>query len=129
MDALSRAKPDVAAFESAVAGGTADPSGRLSLFCYARVDGVERLRTRMFAPLGGTYEDPATGSASAALGAFLASLDERSDGDIAIRIEQGVEMGRPSLIELNIRKSGGSVEQVRITGRCAHVMRGQLEVS
>lgn len=129
-DALSRAKPSIAAFEAAASEhGHADLVGRLSAFYYARNgEGIDRLRARMFAPLSGTYEDPATGSASAALGAFLASLDERFDGDIAIRIEQGVEMERPSVIELDIRKAGGSVGEVRITGRCVHVMRGQLEI-
>ena len=129
-DALTQAKPSIAAFETAAAEyGHADLVGRLSAFYYARHgDSIDRLRARMFAPLSGTYEDPATGSASAALGAFLASLDERSDGNIAIRIDQGVEMGRPSLIELDIRKAGGAVDEVKITGRCAHVMRGQLEI-
>lgn len=103
--------------------------GRLSVFAYAREDnGIERLRARMFAPLAGTFEDPATDSASGALGAYLASLDPRTDGDYRITIEQGVDMGRPSEINLRVLKSAGQVTSVRISGRCVQVMRGVLEL-
>lgn len=104
--------------------------GRLSVFAYARAGtGIERLRARMFAPLAGTFEDPATGSASGALGAYLASLDSQSEGDYRINIEQGVDMGRPSEINVRVRKSAGQVQSVRISGQCVHVMQGVLELS
>ena len=82
----------------------------------------------MFSPLGGTVEDPATGSASAALGAFLGSLAPDGDGDIVTRIAQGLEMGRPSRITVTARKTQGAVIDVAVSGRCMPVMRGMLEV-
>jgi trans-2,3-dihydro-3-hydroxyanthranilate isomerase len=130
-DSLARARPVFDAFQAAGSlPGQREGSGRLSVFIYARqLTGIDRLRARMFAPLSGTMEDPATGSASAALGAYLVSLNPRADGDFAITIEQGVEMGRPSEIHLAVRKSQGKVESVKISGRCVTVMRGVLQIS
>ncbi len=128
---LPAARPSYDAFATAATdGGYADATGRFSIFVYARTgDGCDRLRARMFGPLSGTFEDPATGSASAALGAFLASLEPLSDGTLRIDIQQGVEMGRPSEIGLQIRKSGGQVAQVQIAGRCVQTMRGVLDLA
>lgn len=113
--------------EAAETYGFADLSGRFSIFAYARLGaGCDKLRARMFAPLSGNFEDPATGSASAALGAYLTALEPAVDGDFRITIEQGVEMGRPSEILLDLRKSGGQVQEVKVTGHCAPVMRGVL---
>jgi len=127
---LIRARPQTDAFAAAAAKQDyADPGGRFSTFAYARLgSGIERLRARMFAPLSGNFEDPATGSASAALGAYLAALDPRSDAELNISIEQGVEMGRRSEIQLYVRKSQGQVEEVKISGHCAQIMRGVLEI-
>jgi trans-2,3-dihydro-3-hydroxyanthranilate isomerase len=124
---ISRMAMNLDAFRAtADRGGT---YGRLSVFAYARAgSGIGKLRARMFAPLAGTFEDPATGSASGALGAYLASLDPRADAEFRIGIEQGVDMGRPSEINLRVFKSGGRVKSVKISGRCVHVMRGVLEV-
>lgn len=128
--ALSRSLARLDVFrETADRYGLADLSGRFSVFVYARLgEGCGRLRARMFAPLSGTFEDPATGSASAALGAYLASLDPMADGTLSIDIEQGVEMGRPSAIGLEIRKSGGQVAEVKVIGRCVQTMRGTLGI-
>ncbi len=130
-DSLGKARPVFDAFQAAGSlPGQKDKAGRLSIFIYARKHaGIDRLRARMFAPLSGTIEDPATGSASAALAAYLASLDPPTDGDFAIIIEQGIEMGRPSEIHLSVRKSQGKVDSVKISGRCVTVMRGVLEIS
>jgi len=92
----------------------------LSLFLYAR-DG-DTIRARMFAPLAGTWEDPATGSASAALGALLLSLD---GGDAAsYTISQGVEMGRPSLLKVTARRAEDGFRS-RVGGSCAPMFRGE----
>ncbi|MBT5812106.1 MAG: PhzF family phenazine biosynthesis protein [Rhodospirillaceae bacterium] len=127
---LSNARPDTNAFADALARhGDDNAVGRLSIFVYARKDeGVEQLRARMFSPLGGTVEDPATGSASAALGAFLMSLDPRADATAAIQIEQGVEMGRRSEIDVTVCKAQGNIDGVTVSGRCVPVMRGVIEI-
>ncbi|MEQ1580341.1 MAG: PhzF family phenazine biosynthesis protein [Steroidobacteraceae bacterium] len=127
--AVSRMAMNLDAFRATADRGDGT-YGRLSVFAYARVGaGMEKLRARMFAPLAGTFEDPATGSASGALGAYLAWLDPRADGEYRIVIEQGVDMGRPSEINLRVSKSGGQVKSVKISGRCVHVMRGVLELA
>jgi len=84
----------------------------------------------MFAPLDGVAEDPATGSAAAALGAFLVDSnegDEEKDGVVKVRVEQGVEMGRRSVIGVEVRKEGGVVREVFVAGECVAVMRGTVE--
>jgi trans-2,3-dihydro-3-hydroxyanthranilate isomerase len=87
-----------------------------------------RLRARMFTPLCNIIEDPATGSASAATAAFLASIDPAVTGRHRLIVEQGVEMGRPSLIEVEVGKRGGIVDSVSIGGACVPVMRGEIEL-
>ena len=128
LDSLADARAVFDAFaEAAGEHGHADLTGRFSTFVYARLgEGYDRLRARMFAPLSGNFEDPATGSASAALGAYLTSLEPVTEGDFRIEIEQGVEMGRRSEITLDARKEGGEVQEVKITGQCVQVMRGVL---
>lgn len=130
MKSLATAHANLDAFRTAAETyGLADLSGRFSVFVYARKGhGIDAIRARMFAPLSNNWEDPATGSASAALGAFLTSLE--SDADMAARIviEQGVEMGRPSEIIVNARKSGGTIDSVTVEGRCVPVMQGTIEL-
>lgn len=87
--------------------------------------GPDHVRARMFAPLDNVAEDPATGSASAALGAYLSSLGSPSR-DRHLLIEQGVEMGRRSLIHVDVRTQAGRFDHVRITGDCIEVLRGTL---
>ncbi len=130
LESLGRARAHYDAFfEAAKTYGLADLSGRFSAFVYARLDdGIERLRARMFAPLSGNFEDPATGSASAALGAYLSTLVPEPDAMFNIDIDQGVEMGRPSKIALRVSKKGGRPEEVKISGHCAQVMRGHLQI-
>jgi trans-2,3-dihydro-3-hydroxyanthranilate isomerase len=82
----------------------------------------------MFAPLDNVPEDPATGSASAALGAYLVSLAPETDMNVRITIEQGVEMGRRSVITLDVVKFNGIVTDVVISGSCVSVMRGEISL-
>jgi trans-2,3-dihydro-3-hydroxyanthranilate isomerase len=86
------------------------------------------LRTRMFAPLDGVPEDPATGSANCALAGLLSHLDEKPDGSFSWRIAQGVEMGRPSTLEARVEKRAGTVEAIRIGGASVMVSEGFIEV-
>ena len=126
--ALSRASPDVAAFRRAAARFP-DMGSRFALHLYAWVEGDERrIRARMFAPLGGTFEDPATGSANAALAALLTSLAPGDNLALQYAIEQGVEMGRPSLIIASAVKTGEGPVSASVAGTCVPVMRGTLQV-
>jgi trans-2,3-dihydro-3-hydroxyanthranilate isomerase len=126
LDALSRATPDIGAFRVGAAEFARTP-GRFAIHLYTRVPGhPDRLRARMFAPLGGVPEDPATGSANAALAALLVSLEPGEHVDRHYRIEQGVEMGRPSVILATGRREGDRVT-ASIAGGCVPVMSGRLE--
>ena len=129
-EAIGRARSDVAATGEA-ARTHPFTSGRFSIHIYARTpgrpDGAD-LRARMFSPLGGTGEDPATGSANGALIGLLARLDPSPDAVVALDVLQGVEMGRPSYLQVRAEKTGGAVTRIRVGGRCAPVMEGALTV-
>lgn len=125
--ALAAARPNVSVFHEAAARHPRS-TGDFSLFLYVRsVDDPWHIRARMFAPLDDIMEDPATGSASAALSAFLVTRAPGSEAEMHLTIEQGVEMGRRSLIELDVVKAAGTVTDVRVTGRCVSVMRGSID--
>jgi len=96
---------------------------------YARdgADGVD-IRARMFAPLHGVLEDPATGSANVALAGLLANLRPEPDLSLLLRIAQGAEIGRPSLLDAAAEKRGGRVVETRIGGRCVAVMTGTIDI-
>jgi trans-2,3-dihydro-3-hydroxyanthranilate isomerase len=87
-------------------------------------DGV--IRSRMFAPSFGIAEDPATGSAAAAFGGYLAWRSTLRDGTLKWLIHQGVEMGRPSRLEVETDVSGGTVTSVRVGGASVLVSSGTL---
>lgn len=86
------------------------------------------LRARMFAPAMGIDEDPATGAAAAALAGFLASTEERSETALQISVQQGVEMGRPSRIEVGADLAAGEVTGVRVAGQSVLVARGRMSI-
>ncbi len=119
-DALSSATPDLSQFRATLKA-TAGLEGRFSLFLYARESQTE-IRARMFAPIGGTWEDPATGSASATLAALLLSLDGGETGSFTLT--QGVEMGRPSLLNLTARRTPDGI-RASVGGDCVPVFRGE----
>ena len=126
--ALSRAAPDMAAFRAA-ASRFPGMHGRVALYLYAWTASEERrIRSRMFAPLGGTYEDPATGSAAATLAGLLTSMAPGDDVDLQYAIEQGIEMGRPSLIIASAVKTSEGPVSASVAGNCVPVMRGTLQV-
>ena len=83
---------------------------------------------RMFAPHAGIPEDPATGSAAAALPGQIARAGALEDGTQRWIVEQGFEMGRPSRIHVTVEGRAGAVESVRVGGEAVPVMRGQLEL-
>ena len=86
------------------------------------------VRARMFAPLDGVPEDPATGSANCALAALLSHYDEKPGGEFHFRIAQGVEMGRPSVLEARAEKRDGVVVGAWIGGSCVSFGEGVLTV-
>ena len=82
--------------------------------------------TRMFAPWDGIKEDPATGSAAAALAGALMVFEELEEGETKYVVEQGVEMGRPSFIELSLTVMANVLTNVSIGGCAVKVAQGKL---
>lgn len=114
--ALARCAPQTDAFRE----GNARYPGALDFAQFVYTDEGDTLHARMFAPLDDIPEDPATGSAAAALGAFLAQLDGK---EISAQIIQGADMGRPSVIGLEADR-----QRVTISGQACRTMRGVLTI-
>lgn len=123
-EALTRAAPNLAAFQTALAAHSDQlDTQRLALHLYAKENG--RIRARMFAPLAGTWEDAATGSANVTLAALLLSFTDAEEG--AWEIVQGVEMGRPSLLSATARRAADGI-RATVGGGCVPVLKGEAEL-
>jgi trans-2,3-dihydro-3-hydroxyanthranilate isomerase len=83
---------------------------------------------RMFASAWGLYEDPATGSAAAAFAGVVQAFDRPRDGEHTLTIEQGFEMGRPSLIALGLVIENGALVSATIGGSVVIVSSGSLDL-
>jgi trans-2,3-dihydro-3-hydroxyanthranilate isomerase len=116
---LERAKPDFAALDAALAG--AEPrAGESPNFYLVWADtGSGEARARMFATVVPGGEDPATGSAAGPLGAYLAEYA----GCERVRIRQGEEMGRPSVLEVEM-----VVGRPRVGGGVFPVIDGEVSL-
>lgn len=123
LEALARAFPKGESFDKAFSD-----SDHPSAYVYTRVpqsDGL-RFRARMFGPGMGIVEDPATGSAAAAFAGALMQCEPLGDGEHSIVIEQGVEMGRPSEIALQMTIRSGALVSAEIGGSAVMVMSGEI---
>jgi trans-2,3-dihydro-3-hydroxyanthranilate isomerase len=85
-------------------------------------------QVRRFAPAAGIAEDPATGGAAAALGGWLGLRETPAEGTTRHLLAQGIEMGRPSRLEIEIDKRAGEVAAVRVGGSAVLVSEGTIEV-
>lgn len=101
---------------------------RPSIYLYTRATDGFDIRARMFAPLSGVPEDPATGSASCAVGGLLAHHSGQVSGRFSYRIAQGVEMGRPSVLLVRAEKTDGRVQATWVGGACVLVSEGLIQV-
>ena len=127
-DAVNRTRADRKALQAffAANGETELP---VFVFSVERGDDEATAFSRMFAEIFGVPEDPATGSASGPLGAYLlhhgvvtATQAER------MWSYQGVAMGRPSRIAISVQSSRGQVSDVRVGGSCVSVGAGYLDI-
>lgn len=123
--AIARARPDAAAWPQAFGH-----MQRGAAFLYTRE--CERpgshFHARMFAPGLGVSEDPATGSAVAAFAGQLMQSEDIPDGDHLLLIEQGFEMGRPSLITLGLEVAQGVLMEAEIGGHAVLVQEGTIDL-
>jgi trans-2,3-dihydro-3-hydroxyanthranilate isomerase len=90
-------------------------------------NGVD-IRARMYAPVHGVMEDPATGSANAGLANILASLSEERDATLEWNVAQGIEMRRPSRLHVTAERRQGEVVEIRVAGNAVVACRGQIDV-
>ncbi len=124
LDAMANAKPNLVAWS----GTFGSPMASVWLYCRETEHSGSDFHARMFAPGYGIAEDPATGSAVAAFAGVVHRFDELPSGSHRHVIEQGLEMGRPSKITLEIDVAGGEVSAVRIGGNAVVVAEGTLAV-
>ena len=127
LDAAGRARLDErlwAELSSRIDGILADAY----VYCRETVNHDCHFHTRMFAPSSGIPEDPATGSAAAAFSGAVLHFDQPQDGPYSVWIEQGIEMGRPSRIRLEVDVEGGKAVGARIGGHAVKVAEGVLAI-
>ncbi len=121
--ALERAKINMRGFE-AIRAEAITPD----IYLHTRASDGFDIRARMFCPLSGAPEDPATGSATCALAGLLAHYDEKTSGSFTWRIAQGVEMGRPSTLIARAEKTNGVVTKTWVGGSSVLVSEGTIFV-
>jgi trans-2,3-dihydro-3-hydroxyanthranilate isomerase len=108
---------------------THDISHELFVFTRETALPTSTVHSRMFAPQLGIAEDPATGAASGPLGSYLVKYGIVKGGDsVHIVGEQGFEMGRESIIQIDIEQTNGEISGVYVGGECVYVGEGFLEI-
>jgi len=118
---LERARVNMSGFEALTAQDVMP-----DVYLYIRASDGFDIRARMFAPLSGVPEDPATGSANCTLAGLLAHYNQDRNGSFSWRIAQGVEMGRPSTLIARAEKKDGVIQTTRIGGASVLVSEGFL---
>jgi trans-2,3-dihydro-3-hydroxyanthranilate isomerase len=126
---LSWAKVDTLKWEQALRNYWAPEMFVFSTDDWSNIFEGGHIRARMFAPGIGIGEDPATGSACAALAGFLALRSETRDGTVHWTVDQGVEMGRPSRLELEVDLKRGQLAAIRVGGSSVMASSGTLHIT
>jgi trans-2,3-dihydro-3-hydroxyanthranilate isomerase len=119
-DVLARARIDRTRFDETLAKY---PAPDCFVFAF---DSPTEIRARMFAPAEGIEEDPATGSAAAALSGYLAARDDSKGTTLRWTIHQGVEMGRPSLLKVTAERGPGGLTSVKVGGASVVMTEGEF---
>jgi len=123
--AVSRAALNRQRWEADLAGAWAD---NICIFAMdAEGAGVD-VHARMFGPGVGVEEDPATGSAATSLAAVLTAASGERDGTLRWAVEQGIEMGRPSRMDIEAELVAGEITAARVGGATVPVSEGKIDV-
>jgi trans-2,3-dihydro-3-hydroxyanthranilate isomerase len=125
LDAVRRSRLDTARWQRMLADAWAH---HVYLVCMDGEGPDVDVRVRMWAPGSGVPEDPATGSAAAALGGYLSKAEGSAEATLAWTVEQGIEIGRPSLLYVEADRAGGTTSAVRVGGSAVPVSRGTMHV-
>jgi len=125
LDAVRRSRVNRAVWDEAISGHAAP-----QVFVFSRQTEAPdaHVHARMFAPSMNIEEDPATGSAAAALAGYLAPRENVRTGTLHWTIEQGFEMGRPSIIRLEADVKNGGITAVRVGGESVMVCQGIMDI-
>ncbi|HTR78754.1 MAG TPA: PhzF family phenazine biosynthesis protein [Gemmatimonadaceae bacterium] len=123
VDAVRRSRVRMDKWETALKSAWAPD---IFLFARAPSGGDADFHARMYGPGVNVPEDPATGSANACFAGYLAARAPQRDGTLRWKVDQGVEMGRPSRIEIEADKSAGAVTAIRVGGNAVMVTEGSL---
>jgi trans-2,3-dihydro-3-hydroxyanthranilate isomerase len=126
LEALGRCYPNKVAIAALFKAAPREQPPLLYMFVAERSDEFS-VRSRMFAPFNGIAEDPATGSAAAPFGAYAATYGLiKPEPRTSFLVQQGVEMGRPSEIRVEVARKDSGAFGIRIGGRCAIVGEGAM---
>jgi trans-2,3-dihydro-3-hydroxyanthranilate isomerase len=122
---IARAEPNLTGWADAIG-----PRDHANAFVYTAevTEAGSAYHARMFAPAMGIGEDPATGAAVAAFAGVVMAYDKPEDGEHSLVIEQGYEMGRPSLITLGLTVQDGALVRATIGGSAVVVSEGALRL-
>jgi trans-2,3-dihydro-3-hydroxyanthranilate isomerase len=125
--AVKKARTDLGAYRNYFDAHSGAGDGLpIFLFSPETYEPANRINARMFADLFGIPEDPATGSANGCLAGYLVRHRYFGPGPVNARVEQGYEMGRKSLLHLDVRARGRSIE-VQVGGKVFEVAEGRLK--
>ncbi|PLX45025.1 MAG: phenazine biosynthesis protein PhzF [Hyphomicrobiales bacterium] len=124
LQTVRKAEVNLAAWKDSFAGHPAE----LFVYCRETEHRDNHFHARMFAPTAGILEDPATGSAAAAFAGVIRHFDSLPDGTHVYRVEQGFEMGRPSILNIEISLGNNEMHSARIGGHAVFVSEGHIEI-
>ena len=119
---LAQVRIDMAGFERLLVEGAVP-----YVHVYTSKAGGTDIEARVFAPLDGVVEDPATGSANCALAALLSHHRSERDGEFSWCVFQGIELGRRSVLRIRARKENGCVVASWVGGTCVMVSEGWID--
>jgi trans-2,3-dihydro-3-hydroxyanthranilate isomerase len=103
-------------------------TGSIGVYAYTALEAPNAWRVRFFAPDEGIAEDPATGFAAVAFPAQVLAFDKPADGTLSLALEQGIEMGRPSFIAVEVDVRSGAQSAVRVAGQAVRVTSGLMRL-
>ena len=123
LSVLSQVRIDMAGFDRLLVEGAVP-----YVHVYTPKTGSTDIQARVFSPLDGVAEDPATGSANCALAALLSHYRSERDGEFSWCVFQGIELGRPSVLRIRARKENGCVVASWVGGTCVMISEGWIDV-
>ena len=123
LSVLSQVRIDMVGFDRLLVEGAVP-----YVHVYTPKTGSTDIQARVFAPLDGVAEDPATGSANCALAALLSHYRSERDGEFSWCVFQGIELGRPSALRIRARKENGCVVASWVGGTCVMISEGWIDV-